>query len=227
MLPSTVKFASRMKRWASATACASSSTTARLVLGGARVVDVPRHGPPGRRRAERRPQEVEGRGPRRSRTARRRRARRAISRRAQCLAGARPRRHEGPDRQQGTQIVDARADAALRGHGARAAPWPAAGHIPGSRNVPFDDAPQCRRHAEADGELRKIFAGAGIDPHPPVVTTCGSGVTACVIRWRSPCSARPTPPSTTARGPSGAPTTAADRDRPGEASRVRPGVSRT
>jgi thiosulfate/3-mercaptopyruvate sulfurtransferase len=30
-------------------------------------------------------------------------------------------------------------------------------------------------------ELNAIFESAGVDPHRPVVTTCGSGVTACVL----------------------------------------------
>ena len=50
------------------------------LLGGARVVDVPRHGPRAGARAERRPEEMEGRGPRRSRTASRAGAASATSR---------------------------------------------------------------------------------------------------------------------------------------------------
>ena len=55
------------------------------------------------------------------------------------------------------------------------------GHIPGSRNLPFG------RVLNADGTfkdevgLRAAFAEAGIDLDRPVVTTCGSGVTAAVL----------------------------------------------
>jgi thiosulfate/3-mercaptopyruvate sulfurtransferase len=53
------------------------------------------------------------------------------------------------------------------------------GHIPGARNVPV------REHVGRDGliapapELRATFAAAGIGPQTPVISYCGSGVTAC------------------------------------------------
>ena len=56
---------------------------------------------------------------------------------------------------------------------------PRSGHIPGARSVP------CREHLDASGrllgveELRRRLADAGIDGSRPVVSYCGSGVTAC------------------------------------------------
>ena len=56
---------------------------------------------------------------------------------------------------------------------------PRSGHIPGARSVP------AREHVAADGrirsadELRRAFAVVGIRPGTPVVSYCGSGVTAC------------------------------------------------
>ena len=56
---------------------------------------------------------------------------------------------------------------------------PRSGHIPGAKNVP------ARGHLADDGrigapdELRATFADAGIDPETPVVSYCGSGVSAC------------------------------------------------
>ena len=56
---------------------------------------------------------------------------------------------------------------------------PRSGHIPGARSVPT------REHLDADGriadpeQLRVTFAQAGIEPGTPVVSYCGSGVTAC------------------------------------------------
>jgi thiosulfate/3-mercaptopyruvate sulfurtransferase len=53
------------------------------------------------------------------------------------------------------------------------------GHIPGARSVPT------REHLDADGhihsteQLRATFAAAGIEPGTPVISYCGSGVTAC------------------------------------------------
>jgi thiosulfate/3-mercaptopyruvate sulfurtransferase len=80
------------------------------------------------------------------------------------------------------QVVDARPRA--RFEGTVAEPWPGrrSGHIPGSRNVPyaelFDAATGAMKPLE---ELRKAFTGAGVDMAKPIVTTCGSGVSALVL----------------------------------------------
>jgi thiosulfate/3-mercaptopyruvate sulfurtransferase len=56
---------------------------------------------------------------------------------------------------------------------------PRSGHIPGAINVPT------REHLDAEGrmaspaELRRTFSAAGIEPGTPVISYCGSGVTAC------------------------------------------------
>lgn len=79
------------------------------------------------------------------------------------------------------QVVDARS--ATRFTGAEPDPHPgtAAGHIPGSRNLPYtrlfaDDGTWLRGDA-----LAAAFHAAGIDLDRPVVATCGSGVTAAVL----------------------------------------------
>lgn len=58
----------------------------------------------------------------------------------------------------------------------------ASGHIPGSLNTPFmeliDHATGTLKSAE---ELKAIFDRAGVDTTKPLATTCGSGVTACVV----------------------------------------------
>ena len=79
------------------------------------------------------------------------------------------------------QILDARAAARFAG----AAPEPRkglrAGHIPGSRNLPFTDLlNEDGTYRDADS-MRDLFAATGITPDLPVVTSCGSGVTACVL----------------------------------------------
>jgi thiosulfate/3-mercaptopyruvate sulfurtransferase len=78
------------------------------------------------------------------------------------------------------QVVDARG--APRFTGSEADPRGLAdGHIPGSRNLPYS------RLLEADGTfkrgdaLRAEFVAAGIDLDRPLITTCGSGVTASVV----------------------------------------------
>jgi thiosulfate/3-mercaptopyruvate sulfurtransferase len=83
---------------------------------------------------------------------------------------------------QAEQLVDARPQP--RFEGTVAEPWPGrrSGHIPGSRNVPyaglFDAATGAMKPLEY---LRRAFAGAGVDMTRPIVTTCGSGVSALVL----------------------------------------------
>jgi thiosulfate/3-mercaptopyruvate sulfurtransferase len=77
-------------------------------------------------------------------------------------------------------ILDARSAARFRGE--EPEPWPGlrSGHIPGSKSLPWDSL-------VADGrlkprrELEAAFAAAGWDFSRPVVTTCGTGVTASIL----------------------------------------------
>lgn len=80
------------------------------------------------------------------------------------------------------QVLDARS--AGRFNGTEPEPWDVKkqGHIPGSLNLPWndllDDKEKTFRPAE---ELKARFEAAGIDLSKPVICTCGSGVTACVL----------------------------------------------
>lgn len=78
------------------------------------------------------------------------------------------------------QVIDARAAARFTGEGPE--PWGDAGHIPGSINLPFETLidPQTGTMKPVDA-LRAAFEAAGVDLNRPIVTTCGSGVTACVL----------------------------------------------
>jgi thiosulfate/3-mercaptopyruvate sulfurtransferase len=80
------------------------------------------------------------------------------------------------------QLVDARPRPRFEGSVAEPRPGLRSGHIPGSRNVPygelFDASTGAMRPLE---ELRKAFTGAGVDLARPIVTTCGSGVSATVL----------------------------------------------
>jgi len=82
------------------------------------------------------------------------------------------------------QVIDARAAGRFDG----TAPEPRAGmrsgHIPGSRNVPYElvTDPQTRQLKSA-GELAGLFRDAGVALNRPVVTSCGSGVTACALAF--------------------------------------------
>lgn len=76
------------------------------------------------------------------------------------------------------QLVDARGAARFTGAEADPRAGVAAGHIPGSINLPYS------RLFEADGrwkrgdQLAELFEAACIDPERPLVFTCGSGITA-------------------------------------------------
>jgi thiosulfate/3-mercaptopyruvate sulfurtransferase len=79
------------------------------------------------------------------------------------------------------QIVDARSPGRFRGEEPEPRPGLRGGHIPGSVNVHY------RTLLAPDGtmlppdRLRAVLAAAGVDPARPVITTCGSGVSAAVI----------------------------------------------
>ena len=80
------------------------------------------------------------------------------------------------------QMVDARARE--RYEGSVAEPWPGrrAGRIPTSLNVPFNMLYEAETGLlKSADQLRDVFKAAGVDPKRPIVTTCGSGVTAAVI----------------------------------------------
>lgn len=79
------------------------------------------------------------------------------------------------------RLVDARGAARFRGEAPEPRPGLRSGHMPGAANVPFDQivAPDgTLRPAE---DLTAIFEAAGVDLDHPIVTTCGSGVTASVL----------------------------------------------
>ena len=77
----------------------------------------------------------------------------------------------------GSVVLDARS--AERFAGAPDPLDPRPGHLPGARSLP------CRESVDADGRLlpddvlRRRLADVGVDGHVPVVSSCGSGVTAC------------------------------------------------
>ena len=54
------------------------------------------------------------------------------------------------------------------------------GHIPGSLNVPSSSLVADGQMKPA-AELRQIFADAGVDLEAPLITSCGSGITAVIV----------------------------------------------
>ena len=80
------------------------------------------------------------------------------------------------------QILDARGAGRFDGIDPEPRPECRSGHIPGSQNLPFNELidPQMGTVLPIK-ELASRIQAAGIDDVRPVVTTCGSGITACVL----------------------------------------------
>jgi thiosulfate/3-mercaptopyruvate sulfurtransferase len=79
------------------------------------------------------------------------------------------------------QIVDARGAARFRGDAPEPRAGLRAGHIPGARNVPFADVLNANGTMKDAAALKAVFEGAGVDLTRPVITSCGSGVTAAIL----------------------------------------------
>jgi len=82
------------------------------------------------------------------------------------------------------QVVDARAAGRFDGTAPEPRAGTRSGHIPGSRNVPYEllTDPGTRQLKSAD-ELARLFRDAGVTLDRQVVTSCGSGVTACALAF--------------------------------------------
>jgi thiosulfate/3-mercaptopyruvate sulfurtransferase len=82
------------------------------------------------------------------------------------------------------QVVDARAASRFDGTAEETRPGLRRGHIPGSRNIPYERVtdPQTRQLRNAE-ELSELFRDAGVALDRPIVTSCGSGVTACALAF--------------------------------------------
>lgn len=80
------------------------------------------------------------------------------------------------------QVLDARSAGRFQGTQPEPRPGLRGGRIPGSRNLPYNELldPEQGTVLPPDA-LRARFKSAGINPQQPVVTSCGSGVTACVL----------------------------------------------
>ncbi|MDE4174281.1 3-mercaptopyruvate sulfurtransferase [Phaeobacter sp. PT47_59] len=79
------------------------------------------------------------------------------------------------------EIIDARAAARFRGEAPEPREGLRAGHIPGSKNVPYTDLLNADGTMKDEAGIRATFEGAGVDLKKPAITTCGSGVTAAVL----------------------------------------------
>jgi thiosulfate/3-mercaptopyruvate sulfurtransferase len=78
----------------------------------------------------------------------------------------------------GTRLLDARSSARFDGAEPDPRPGVAAGHIPGSRNLPYPELYNADGTFRPSVEIARAFAAAGADPNAPFIASCGSGVTA-------------------------------------------------
>ena len=83
---------------------------------------------------------------------------------------------------EGVQILDARSAGRWKGSDPEPRPGLSSGHMPGSINVPVPELLDATTKAFLPAaELRRIFEGKGVDASRPVISSCGTGVTAAVI----------------------------------------------
>jgi len=78
------------------------------------------------------------------------------------------------------QVVDARSAGRFAGTEAEPRTGLRGGHMPGALNVPYTGIVENGRLAGRD-KIAAAFAKAGVDLDKPMITSCGSGVTAVVL----------------------------------------------
>lgn len=83
---------------------------------------------------------------------------------------------------EGVQILDARPSGRWEGKDPEPRPGLPSGHMPGSTSIPVPELldPETKAFLPA-AKLREIFEKKGVDPSKPIVSSCGTGVTATVI----------------------------------------------
>ncbi|WP_323784011.1 3-mercaptopyruvate sulfurtransferase [Thalassovita sp.] len=79
------------------------------------------------------------------------------------------------------EIVDARSAERFRGDVDEPRAGLRRGHIPGSKNVPFTELLQSDGTMKPRDAIRAVFDAANVDLGKPVITTCGTGVTAAIL----------------------------------------------
>ncbi len=79
------------------------------------------------------------------------------------------------------QLADARSPARFSGEEAEPRPGLKAGHMPGASCVHYARLLNDDGTVKAEDEIRQVFEDAGVDLSHPVITTCGSGVTAAIL----------------------------------------------
>lgn len=78
------------------------------------------------------------------------------------------------------QVVDARPADRFRGQAPEPRPGIRSGHMPGAFNVPSTGLVENGRLVARE-TIERVFAAGGVDPTRPIITSCGSGVTAATL----------------------------------------------
>ncbi|HEY1752055.1 MAG TPA: 3-mercaptopyruvate sulfurtransferase [Caulobacteraceae bacterium] len=79
------------------------------------------------------------------------------------------------------QVVDARSATRFRGDAPEPRAGLRAGHMPGALNLPWSGVMQGDGRLAPPAQLRAAFEAAGVDLAAPIVTTCGSGISASIL----------------------------------------------
>ena len=79
------------------------------------------------------------------------------------------------------EIVDARSAERFKGRAPEPRPGLRSGHIPGAHNVPYGELLNPDGTLKSPAEIEAVFKEAGVDLTKPVVTSCGSGITASLL----------------------------------------------
>jgi thiosulfate/3-mercaptopyruvate sulfurtransferase len=80
------------------------------------------------------------------------------------------------------QVVDARSAERFAGKAPEPRPGLRSGHMPGAFNVPYQRLIEGGRLASRE-RIADAFTSAGVDLEKPIITTCGSGVTAAILNF--------------------------------------------
>ncbi len=79
------------------------------------------------------------------------------------------------------EVVDARSPGRFRGEEPEVRPGLRAGHMPGAKNVHYATLLNADGTMKPVEETRAAFEAAGVDLSKPIVTSCGSGISACIL----------------------------------------------
>ena len=79
------------------------------------------------------------------------------------------------------QVADARSGTRFRGEEVEPRAHVRAGHMPGAKNVHYASLLKADGTLKSPEEIKAVFTAAGVDLSKPVITSCGSGVTAAIL----------------------------------------------